>query len=107
MGGVLALVLAGVGVALIFMDGYLTRDGIRRSEGRIYERNRLMVWFMRNDWRAAFIVTLASTATVGVVYGAVYLGVWYVGVVYSLVTIWVRGRVVVKNYRLNVKVIWW
>jgi len=100
----LTMALAGFVIALICVDAFLTRDAIKRSGGKIIEGNRLMVWFMKKDWRAAMITVIGTAMTLFATYGLVLAGAWYAAVAYCLAGIYLRGRVVIRNYKLNVRV---
>lgn len=104
MANYIGMILTGFLLAIIYADAMLTRDAIKRSDGKIIEANKLMVWFMAKDWRAALITAVVTAATIFVSYGFILGGRWYATIVYCLVGIYIRGRVVIRNYRLNVRV---
>jgi len=98
------MVTVGFLLAVLCADSLLTRDAIKRSGGRIIEGNKLTVWFMKNDFRA-FLITVAELALV--FFAAHFLlaiGAWYGVIILFWPAIAFRGKVVIKNYRLNVKV---
>ena len=98
------MILTGFLLAIIYADAMLTRDAIKRSDGKIIETNKLMVWFMKSDLRAALISVVVTAGTLFVSYGFILAGAWYATIAYCLVGIYIRGRVVIRNYRLNVRV---
>jgi len=100
----LTMALAGFVVALVCADTLLTRDAIKRSGGKIIEGNKLMVWFMSKDWRAAIITVAVSSLTVLSSHVLVSIGAWYGAVGLCSAAVYIRGKVVFHNYRLNVKV---
>lgn len=100
----LMMLTVGFLVAILCADAMTTRDAIKRSGGRIVEGNKLMVWFMANDFRA-IMITAAETAGVFFVSRFfISLGAWYGVAAFCWPAIVFRGRVVIKNYRLNVRV---
>jgi len=98
------MILTGFFLAIIYADAMLTRDAIKRSNGKIIEKNWLMIWFMKKDWRAVLISVVATAATIFVSYGFILAGAWYATIAYCLVGIYIRGKVVMRNYRLNVRI---
>jgi len=100
----LTMAFAGFVIAMVCADTFLTRDSIKRSSGKIIEGNKLMVWFMEKDWRAVLITAIAAGLTLFVTYWFIIAGVWYAAIAYCLVAIYLRGRVVIWNYRLNVRI---
>lgn len=100
----MVMMLAGFLVAVIMADASLTRDALRRSGGRIVEKNRLMVWFMATDLRAVLVVVASAVVAYLVTAYLVSVGAWCAAAAYLVVAIIVRGRVVVRNYLLNVRV---
>ena len=100
----IGMILTGFLLAVIYADAMLTRDAIKRSDGKIIEANWLMVWFMKNDFRAALITVVVTAATIFASYGFILAGAWYATIAYCLVGIYIRGKVVMRNYRLNVRI---
>jgi hypothetical protein len=100
----IGMILTGFLLATVCADAMLTRDAIKRYDGKIIEANKLMVWFMAKDWRAVLISIVAAAAIVFVSYGLILAGAWYLTIAYCLGGIYIRGRIVIRNYRLNVRV---
>ena len=90
---------------MLCADTVLTRDGLKRSGGRIVEGNKLMVWFMKNDFRATLITVIELVIIIAVVRFLISAGAWWGGVALCLWGVIIRGKVVLKNYKLNVRIL--
>ena len=100
----ITLIFCGFLLAVLCADTLLTRDAIRRSGGRIVEGNKLMRWFMETDARAA-LITVVEAVFLGGSFTALFLaGAWWGVMAVCVFGIIGRGRVVIKNYKLNVRI---
>jgi len=104
MSNEIAMVFAGFLIFVCIADAWLTRDALKRSGGKIVEGNKLMVWFMKTDIRAVLVVVPEVALIYFLIHFLNIVGLWYVGVAFCLFFIVYRGKVVIGNYKLNVRI---
>jgi hypothetical protein len=97
-------VLLGIAGTLILADTWLTLHGLGTNKGvTVSESNRLMRWFVQKPWRAYAIDAVALV----VLYLAVWVLAdihWAIGSGFCIPIIAQRIAVVIRNYKINVKV---
>lgn len=100
-----AFALAGFLAAALAADAALTRDGIKRSGGRIVEGNRAMRWFVRTDLRVTALTLIECSLVFAAVAAFASFDAPWAGIVFSGTGLAARVPVVIRNYRLNVRII--
>ena len=96
---IICFFLAGLWFALDAVDIYLTRDGI--VAGKTIEKIKAMRWWMATDFRAALLWILELPALLIPTYffPLITLPFWLYEIIF------VKIKVCIKNYRLNISVL--
>lgn len=98
--------LCGFCLCLDAVDTFLTRDGIKNSNGKIIEKNRWMVWWMASDFRAWVLFSIDVLAGIAGTYLALLSSLSTFGAfLFWGYILMMKIGVCIKNYKINMMIL--